>query len=64
MKHFGDITQVHGEDVFAVKTNADKIRSMSDEELANILARICDWTFPVDFDGDEKKWLEWLQEVI
>ncbi len=36
-----------------VTTNADRIRAMSDEELADFLLHICDW-----------KWREWLKEEV
>ena len=39
------------------KTNADRIRAMSDEELANILTTI---NFSVEHSHEE--WLDWLRE--
>lgn len=42
------------------KTNADKIRSMTDEELANLLSTA--WN-KADYDDDDydPAWLEWLR---
>jgi hypothetical protein len=42
------------------KTNADKIRSMTDEELANLLSAA--WN-KADYDDDDydPAWLEWLR---
>ena len=36
-----------------VTTNADRIRSMTDEELTDFLLHICDW-----------EWGEWLKEEV
>lgn len=48
------------------KTNADRIRSMNDEELAWELARICRMPFYKDdneIDGYEVDcWAKWLKE--
>ena len=43
---------------FCEKTNADRIRSMTDEELAENMS---DWQW---WGGglDQKDWLEWLQQ--
>lgn len=50
-------------------TNADRIRSMTDEELANFVSLCCGWTCaecPVgkECNGDECfcTWLEWLKQ--
>ena len=55
-------------------TNADRIRSMTDEELARVLAigchetrecpTICDPIYPYDevVESCEKCWLEWLKD--
>ena len=40
------------------KTNADRIRSMSDEELAKFLTK----KMYARIAGDWKKWLDWLQQ--
>lgn len=45
-----------------VKANADKLRSMSDDELAEYLANIC-YDFWAMLDDDPKKvWLDWLRK--
>lgn len=38
---------------FRPMTNADRIRSMSDEELADFLLHICDWN-----------WRDWLKSPV
>lgn len=50
-------------------TNADRIRSMTDEELANFVSLCCGWTCaecPVgkECNGDEcfSTWLDWLKQ--
>lgn len=60
--------------VIKPQTNADRIRNMSDEELARVLAigchetrecpTICDPIYPYDevIESCEKCWLEWLKE--
>lgn len=57
-------------------TNADKIKAMSDEKLAEILAEgchntrecptICDPIYPFDeiVESCEKCWLEWLKQEV
>lgn len=40
------------------KTNADRIRSMSDEELAKFLTK----KMYARIAGDWKKWLDWLRQ--
>ena len=51
-----------------IMTNADRIRSMTDEELANFVSLCCGWTCaecPVgkEYNGDEcfSTWLDWLK---
>ena len=44
---------------FNAKTNADRIRAMSDEELAKFLAV----TAGDKIGGMAKFWLEWLQQT-
>lgn len=51
------------------KTNADRIRVMTDEELANFVSLCCGWTCaecPVgkECNGEEcfSTWLEWLKK--
>ena len=61
-----DIDLIRDCEWYAVKTNADRIRSMSDEEMASILTDdfcelIC--SSPVVCNGDcEVKMLEWLRQ--
>ena len=47
-----------------IKTNADRIRSMTDEELAKELERIddtaCAFNRPWTYEG----WLEWLRKEV
>lgn len=43
-----------------IVTNADRIRSMTDEELANLLS--CAWNKTDYEDGDyDPAWLDWLR---
>ena len=51
------------------QTNADRIRRMTDEELANFVSLCCGWTCaecPVgrECNGDEcfSTWLDWLKQ--
>lgn len=53
------------------KTNADRIRAMTDEELANFVSLCCGWTCaecPVGkkCNGDEcfSTWLDWLKQEV
>ena len=55
-----------------LKTNADRIRSMTDEELAKIISdsidcNVCQERFSVLCDGTsktcEQTWLDWLREA-
>lgn len=50
-------------------TNADRIRAMTDEELANFVSLCCGWTCaecPVskECDGDKcfGTWLDWMKQ--
>ena len=52
-------------------SNADRIRAMTDEELANFVSLRCGWTCaecPVgkECNGDEcfSTWLDWLKEEV
>ena len=52
-------------------TNADRIRAMTDEELADFVSLCCGWTCaecPVgkECNGDEcfSTWLDWLKEEV
>lgn len=60
-------------DYISVPTNADRIRAMSDEELAKVLYRmqkdLCrrlteaiGYTEPFEFDEDASNILNWLQQ--
>ena len=44
---------------FKCSTNADRIRSMTDEELA-------EWASAITLDefGDKKDWLDWLKQEV
>ena len=45
------------------KTNADKIRGMSDEELAERFASLFeDQRFGIEYSDDAGVWLHWLQQ--
>lgn len=44
------------------KTNADHIRSMTDEELAEYLANICYDLWKMFVTDPKKMWLDWLRE--
>ena len=60
---------IHDCQYFRIKTNADRIRSMSDEELAELLrdtqCNACDWQGNDCDYADECKAerLEWLKQV-
>ena len=45
-------------------TNADRIRSMSDEELAEYLTNICRDLWEMFVADPEKMWLEWLKKEV
>ena len=56
-------------------SNADRIRAMTDEELARYLAKVsrdagvrCDglgiWTKPQIAGGEHISWLEWLKQEV
>lgn len=42
-------------------TNADRIRAMSDEELAK---EMCSYSFAIAAHLSEKAWLDWLQQPV
>ena len=57
--------------LYPTKTNADKIRAMSDEELADFLWSIGSnplngWIYirgkPIFHAGDGNRWLDWLKQ--
>ena len=50
-----------GESDFKPKTNADKIRSMSDEELAELFTKLA-WNSEVQ--TTQLKYLDWLQSEV
>ena len=50
-----------GESDFKPKTNADKIRSMSDEELAELFTKLA-WNSEVQ--TTPLKYLDWLQSEV
>lgn len=43
-------------------TNADRIRSMSDEELAEYLDGVCHDLWQMFVADPQKMWLEWLKQ--
>ena len=43
-------------------TNADKLRAMSDEELADYLANICYDLWKMFVADPKKMWLDWLRQ--
>ena len=44
------------------KTNADRIRAMSDEELAEYLDGVCHDLWQMFVKDPQKMWLDWLRE--
>lgn len=46
---------------YAVKTNADKVRQMSDEELADYLDGVCHDLWQMFVADPQKMWLDWLR---
>lgn len=58
------VHRVDTEDLYAPQTNADRIRAMSDEELAEWLTKI---TNDAQIDARTKmdyRWGEWLKEEV
>lgn len=58
---------LHGTLKLKQQTNADKIRSMSDEELANALANKADACWNCSSDSLEickDCWLDWLKQEV
>ena len=53
-------------DKFVAKpvTNADRIRSMTDEELAEYLDGVCHDLWQMFVRDPKKMWLEWLKEEV
>ena len=44
------------------KTNADRIRAMTDEELAKYLDGVCHDLWQIFVKDPQKMWLDWLKE--
>lgn len=49
---------------FERMSNADKIRNMSDEELAERIVEFVKSTNEYDYCKDVKKWLQWLKSEV
>lgn len=47
-----------------VQTNADHIRSMTDEELAKYLDGVCHDLWQMFVVDPEKMWLDWLKKEV
>ena len=45
-------------------SNADRIRQMSDEELAKYLSNICYDLWEMFVDDPKKMWLDWLKAPV
>ena len=45
-------------------TNADRIRAMSDEELAEHFSKLIKDTHENEYCEDVNDWLEWLQSEV
>lgn len=46
------------------QTNADRIRSMSDEELAEYLDGVCHDLWQMFVKDPQKMWLDWLKQEV
>lgn len=46
------------------KTNADRIRAMTDEQLAEYLSNICYDFWKMFVDDPKKMWLDWLKSPV
>ena len=46
------------------KTNADRIRAMTDEELAKYLDGVCHDLWQMFVKDPQKMWLDWLREEV
>lgn len=58
---------VHGcvvKEYYEPMTNADRIRSMSDEELAEHFSELIKDTYENEYCKDVNDWLEWLQSEV
>lgn len=72
--HASETCKANGYEAFSPCTNADRIRAMTDEELAeNLFRHICNWSCPPQKEytkascGSEepdcvKCWLDWLRQ--
>lgn len=49
---------------FVPITNADRIRSMSDEELAEYLDGVCHDLWQMFVKDPQKMWLDWLKQEV
>lgn len=60
------ICKRNGYNGFVMYTNADKIRSDTDEELAEMLCLVFGGSKPneVDDGNDGSQWLEWLKAEV
>jgi hypothetical protein len=47
-----------------IKTNADRIRSMTDEELANKMSGLESFALTCGSGWPPEKWLEWLKAEV
>jgi hypothetical protein len=47
-----------------IKTNADKIRAMSDEELAKKISGIESFALTCGGGWPPEKWLDWLKQEV
>lgn len=45
-------------------TNADRIRAMTDEELAEYLDGVCHDLWEMFVKDPQKMWLEWLRQEV
>lgn len=45
-------------------SNADRIRAMTDEELAEYLSSICYELWKMFVDDPKKTWLDWLKSQV
>lgn len=63
-----DVDVVRGCEHYKCMTNGDRIRKMSDEELADFLCKVksdyqwLDHEFPSEEESEE--WVEWLQSEV
>lgn len=48
----------------AIATNADRIRAMTDEELAEYLDGVCHDLWQMFVKDPQKMWLDWLKQEV